>query len=60
MLTLLFADEQVIISDTEDNLQSAVHKLNQIVIEHSLTISVKKTKSVAFKGQEPVRSKIVT
>ena len=26
--TLLFADDQVIIADTEDNLQKAVHELN--------------------------------
>ena len=29
--TLLFVNEQVIIADTEDNLQKAVHKLNQII-----------------------------
>ena len=28
--TLLFADDQVIIADREDNLQTAAHKLNQI------------------------------
>jgi hypothetical protein len=31
LLTLLFADDQVIISNTEDNLQRAAHKLNQII-----------------------------
>ena len=36
--TLLFADDQVMIADTEDNLQKAVHKLNQIVTEYGLTI----------------------
>ena len=29
--TLLFADDQVIITDREDNLQRAAHKLNQII-----------------------------
>jgi retron-type reverse transcriptase len=57
--TLLFADDQVIIAKTEDDLQKAAHKLNQIIMEHSLTISVQKTKSTAFKGQDPVRTKIV-
>jgi len=55
---LLFADDQVIIADTEDNLQKATHKLNQIT-EYGLTISVQKTKLMAFKGREPVRTKIV-
>jgi len=56
---LLFADDQVTIADTEDNLQKAGHKLNQIIIEYDLTISVQKTKSMAFKGRDPVRTKIV-
>ena len=46
---LLFADDQVIIADTEDNLQKAMHKLNQIT-EYSLTTSAQETKSMAFKG----------
>ena len=56
---LLFVDDQVTIADTEDNLQKAAHKLNQIK-EYGLTISVQKTKSMAFKGRYPVRTKIVT
>jgi len=35
--TLLFADHQIIIADTEDNLQKAVHKLNQIITDYGLT-----------------------
>jgi len=57
--TLLFADDQVIIADREDNLQRAAHKLNQIITEYVLTISVQKTKSMAFRGLDPVRTKIV-
>ena len=53
---LLFADNQVIIADTEDNLQKAAHKLNQIITEYGLTISVQKTKWMAFKGRDPVRT----
>ena len=56
---LLFADDQVIIADTEDNLQKAAYKLNQIITEYGLAISVQKTKSVAFKGRDPVRTEIV-
>ena len=54
-----FADDQVIIADREDNLQTATHKLNQIITEYGLTISVQKTKSMAFRGRDPVRTKIV-
>jgi len=59
MSTLLFVDDQVIVADTEDNLQKAVHILNQIITEYGLTISVQKTKSLAFKMRDPVRTKIV-
>jgi Reverse transcriptase (RNA-dependent DNA polymerase). len=58
LLRLLFADDQVIISNTEDNLQKAAYKLNKIITGHGLTTSVKKTKLKAFKGQAPVRNKI--
>ena len=40
-------------------LQKAAHKLNRIITEYGLTISVQKTKSMAFKGWDPVRTKIV-
>jgi len=56
---LLFADDQVVITDIEDNLQKAAHELNQIITEYGLTISVQKKKSMAFKGQDPVRTKIL-
>ena len=42
MSALLFADEKFIITDTEDNLQKAAHKLNQIITEYGLTTSVQK------------------
>jgi hypothetical protein len=38
--TPLFADDQVIIVDREDNLQRAAHKLNQIMTKYGLIISV--------------------
>ena len=33
--------------------------INQIIAEFSLTMSIQKTKSVAFKGRDPVRTKTV-
>ena len=56
---MLFADDQVAIADTEYSLQKAAHKLNRLITEYGLTISVQKTKSMAFKGRDPVRTKIV-
>jgi hypothetical protein len=53
--TLLFADDQAIIQDSEDKLQKSVHILNQ---DYNLKISTGKTKIMAFKGKHLVRSKI--
>jgi hypothetical protein len=53
----------VIKSNTEDSLQKAAHKLNQTITKsitkYGLTIFVQKTKTVVFKGQDPMRRKIV-
>ena len=38
--TLLFAYDQDITADTEDNLQKAAHKLNQVTTECGLTIQL--------------------
>jgi hypothetical protein len=59
LLMLLFISDQVIISNREDNLQKAAYKFSQILTEHGLTISVQGEKLMAFKGQDPVRNKIV-
>ena len=46
--TLWFADDQFIISDTEDNLQKAVYLLYNISKEYNLEIATKKTKLFSF------------
>jgi hypothetical protein len=53
MSTILFADDQVIMSDSEDNLQAAIYELKKIIIEYGLTISTDKCKVKAFKGRDP-------
>jgi len=51
LLKLLMADDKVTVSSTEDKLQKAVYKLNQVITEHNLTTSVEEnTKLMAFKG----------
>jgi len=56
--TLLFADDQFIISDTEDNLQKAVYLLYNISKGYNLEISIKKTKVFGFVGRDHLRTKI--
>jgi hypothetical protein len=55
---LLFADDQVIIQDSEDKLKKSVYILNQLTKDYNLKIYTDKTKIMAFKGKHLVRSKI--
>ena len=55
--TLFFADDQVIIQDSEDKLQKYVYILNQMSKDYNLKISKDKTKIMVFKGKHLVRSK---
>jgi len=52
--TLLFADDQVIIQDSEDKRQKSVYILNQKSKDYNLKISTDKTKIMAFKGKQCV------
>ena len=56
--TLLFADDQFIISDTEDNLQKAVYILYSTSKEYNLETATKKTKVFGFVGADHLRTKI--
>jgi hypothetical protein len=56
--TSFFADEQVIIQDSEDKLQKSVYILNQLSKDYNLKISTDKTKIMTFKRKILVRSKI--
>jgi len=57
--TLLFADDQLIIADTEDNLQRAVYLLYNISKGYNLEIATSKTKVFGFVGTDHLRSKII-
>jgi hypothetical protein len=52
-------DDQVTEVDSEDALQISIHKLETITTKYGLKISKSKTKTMAFKGRNPVRRKIV-
>jgi hypothetical protein len=56
--TMLFADDQILLTKSEDDLQYSVHNLNKIASEFSMEINVEKTSVMAFRGMEPIRSKI--
>jgi hypothetical protein len=55
--TILYADDQVIIAESVDELQIAVNKLNRIVKKYDMKISASKTKTIGlcsknFKGSK--------
>ena len=54
-----FVDDQVIMADTGDALQISVLKLEMVTSKYGLKISTNKMKTLAFKGRDPVRSKIL-
>jgi len=56
--TFLSAHDQVIIQDSEDKLHNSVYILNQMSKDYNLKISTDRTKIMAFKGKNLVRSKI--
>jgi len=57
--TLLFADDQFIISDTEGNWQRAVYSFYNISKEYNLEIATKKMKVFGFIGTDHLRTKII-
>jgi hypothetical protein len=57
--TLLFADDQVVLADSEDNLQRAVYKLSNIAHKYNWKISAKETKVSAFVEMNSLRTKIM-
>lgn len=56
---LLFADDLVLLGESEDELQLLLYKFSKMAEEYDCKISPTKTKVMAFVGEEPVRSKIV-
>ena len=57
--TLLYADDQILMATSEDDLQTMAHHLNLIARKYKMTISSTKTKSMAMCGNHIQRVKIV-
>jgi hypothetical protein len=56
---LLFAEDQIIIQESEDKLKRSIFYVNNICKSYNLKISTNETKTMAFKGKYPVRTKII-
>jgi hypothetical protein len=46
-------------ANSKDTLHICIHKLGRVISQYGLKISKSKTKTMGFKGSDPVRSKIV-
>jgi hypothetical protein len=57
-ITLLFADDQVIITASEENLQRITYTLHLIFDTYNM-MATDKTKVIAFDRKEQVRAKVV-
>jgi hypothetical protein len=55
----MFADDQVIFAQSENELQMATQLLKKTTLNYNLEISINKSKVMAFKGKYPVRYKIM-
>jgi hypothetical protein len=57
--TLLFADDQVFLANSEDNVQRAIRRLNVTSKDYNMRIATDKTKRLALRGKDPIRIKTV-
>jgi hypothetical protein len=57
--TIFFADDQILLAESEDDIQRAVTTLNEVMKTYNMKISCNKTKSMAMLRREQRRVKIV-
>jgi hypothetical protein len=57
--TTFFADDQIIIADSQDNLQRGLCTLKNIVKDFGMDTSPGKSEMMVFLGQDPVRCKVI-
>jgi hypothetical protein len=56
--TILYADDQVITANSENELQMAVNKVHKIAKKYDMKISTSKTKAIGVCGKNIQRVKI--
>jgi hypothetical protein len=50
------ADDQFIVTDSEDAQQTSIQKLGRFTSKNGLNIPISKTKTMVFKGRDQVRN----
>ena len=59
MNTILYADDQILMGTSEDDLQTMAYRLNPIARKYKMTISSTETKAMVMRGDHIQRVKIV-
>ena len=55
--TILYADDQILMATSQDELQTMAHHLNVITSKYKMTISSTKTKPMAMWGEPHTEGK---
>jgi hypothetical protein len=55
----LFANDQVLLAESENELQCSLYSLNMVIQDYNLQISTKKPEVMAFYGKQPITSNII-
>jgi beta-xylosidase len=55
--TILYADDQILMATSEDDLQTVAHHLNLIARKYKMTISSTETKSMTMCGEPHTEGK---
>jgi uncharacterized membrane protein len=57
--TLLFVEDQMILTASQNSLQKSLYQLSDIVSKYNLIISTPETKILAMRRKELLRAKII-
>jgi hypothetical protein len=57
--TDLFADDQILLAETDNDLQWSLYHLKEILKEYNMKISTEKTKVMATLGRDIIRTKVI-
>jgi hypothetical protein len=60
IVIVLFADDQILLAEIENDLQRNLYHLNEILKDFNMKISTEKTKEIATLGRDIIKTKIIT
>ena len=58
-VNLIFANDQIVLQSNGDDFPKSIYLLEKLNLDYNMKISISKSKSLAFKGKDAVRTKLV-